>query len=145
MDASYFTLDLAETLLKELNVKRGIRLKVSGAFHSPFMHDGGEKLKMELERAAFRSPAIPFASNVSGNFVEDSEEIREHLGRQVTSPVYWNDTMGKFIDKGITRFYEPGPGKVLSGILKKIDRSLHTLTLDDPEEIEPLIGGWKES
>jgi len=138
-------LDRAETMLKDLNVKRGIRLKVSGAFHSPFMHDGGEKLKMELERAAFRPPVIPFASNVSGNFVEDSEEIREHLGRQVTSPVYWNDTMNRFIDRGISIFYEPGPGKVLSGILKKVDRSLITLTLDDPEEIESFIEGWKES
>jgi [acyl-carrier-protein] S-malonyltransferase len=135
-------LDVAESLLKEMGIKRGVRLKVAGAFHSPFMHDGGEKLKMELERAVFRPPAIPFASNVSGAFVEDPDEIREHLGRQVTSPVFWNDTMERFIAKGITRFYEPGPGKVLSGILKKMDGSLKTFTLDEPSEIDDFVKEW---
>jgi [acyl-carrier-protein] S-malonyltransferase len=134
-------LDSAEALLKGMGIRRGIRLKVAGAFHSPLMREGGEKLKGALEKVPFRAPVIPFASNVTGSFVEDPEEIRHCLGRQVTSPVRWSDTMGCFLDAGLSEFYEPGPGKSLSGILKKRDRSIKTFNLDAIEEINGFVDG----
>jgi len=138
-------LDSAESMLKELGIRRGIRLSVAGAFHSPLMREGAEKLKAKLANTAFNSPAIPFASNVKGDLVDDPETIRECLGKQVTSPVLWKDTMSGFINAGFNEFYEPGPGKFLSGILKKTDRSLITFTLDDPEELETFLGSWFEN
>lgn len=145
LSGSLEALDAAEAMLKEFGIRRGIRLKVAGAFHSPLMADGGEKLKADLEKTTFRRPIIPFASNVMGGFVEDPDEIRRCLGQQVTSPVLWSDTMLHFIKQGITHYFEPGPGKVLTGIMKKIDRGLSVYNLDDPDETEGFVEGWKGS
>ncbi|MHC4941824.1 MAG: ACP S-malonyltransferase [Planctomycetota bacterium] len=137
-------LDAAERLLKEFGIKRGIRLKVAGAFHSPFMQEGCDKLKAELEQKTFRAPKIPFASNVSGAFAKDPEEIKAYLSKQVTSPVLWSDTMHLFAESGVGAFFEPGPGKVLTGIIKKVDRSLGTFNLDDPQDVEAFMKGISE-
>jgi [acyl-carrier-protein] S-malonyltransferase len=137
-------LEAAESHLKDFGIRRGVRLKVAGAFHSPLMKDGGEKLGADLEAVSFAKPQVPVASNVTGDYVEDPEEIRTCLKRQVTSPVLWHDTMERFIDDGIGSFFEPGPGKVLTGILRKIDRNLLTHNLDDPAEIDNFVAGYSE-
>jgi [acyl-carrier-protein] S-malonyltransferase len=137
-------LDAAEGMLKEFGIKRGIRLKVAGAFHSPFMQEGCEKLKAELEKKTFRAPKIPFSSNVSGAFSDDPDEIKAYLSKQVTSPVLWSDTLHLFAENGIDTFFEPGPGKVLTGIVRKIDRSLGIFNLDDPQEVEVFMQGIAE-
>jgi len=136
-------LDAAEKLLKEFGIKRGIRLKVAGAFHTSLMAQGGEKLKVELEKATFKQPKISFASNVTGGFIDDPDEIKSCLGKQVTSPVLWSDTMLRFIESEITDYFEPGPGKVLTSIVKKHDRSLNLFNLDVPQEIGSFSEGWK--
>jgi [acyl-carrier-protein] S-malonyltransferase len=142
VSGSLEALDVAEGLLKEEGVKRGIRLRVAGAFHSPLMEEGGRKLKAELAKVDFRTPAIGFASNVTGDFVKDPESIRDYLGLQVTSPVRWADIMTRFVDHGLREYYEPGPGKVLTGIMKKVDRSASGFNADTPEEIDSFAEGW---
>ena len=144
ISGSLDALDAAEGMLKQVGVKRGIRLRVAGAFHSPLMEEGGRKLKAELEKVDFRAPAIAFASNVRGDFVKDPESIRDYLGRQVTSPVLWADTMARFVDSGLREYYEPGPGKVLTGIMRKVDRSASSFNADAPEEMEAFAEGWDD-
>jgi len=134
----------AESRLDEFGVRRSVRTKVAGAFHSPLMQKGGEKLRAELEEVTFLKPRVPFASNVTGDFVDSPAEIRECLARQVTGPVLWHDTMRRFIARGISTFLEPGPGRVLCGILKKMKKNLLTLSLDDPEGIDNFVAGYRE-
>lgn len=135
-------LDRAESRLKEFGIRMGIRLKVAGAFHSPLMQKGGEKLKADLAAVEFRQPQVRFAANVAGGYIDEPGEIRSCLERQVTSPVLWHDTMNRFIGDGVTAFFEPGPGKVLCGILKKIDRNLIRYNLDDPSSVENSVDGF---
>jgi [acyl-carrier-protein] S-malonyltransferase len=137
-------LDEAESRLKEFGVRRGMRAKVAGAFHSPLMAEGGAKLKADLEAAEFRKPLVPFASNVTGGYVTDPDEIRRCLAAQVTSPVLWSKTMKRFGGDGVSAFFEPGPGRVLCGIIKKIDRKLLTHNLDEPGGIDSFVAGYKE-
>lgn len=112
-------LDLAESKAKELGIRRCIRLKVAGAFHSPLMASATAKLAAALEKVEIRAPSIPFATNVTGDFSADPEAIRKNLAAQVTSPVRWEDTMAAFLRLGIQTFVEPAPGAVLTGLLKK--------------------------
>jgi len=135
----------AESRLDEFGIRRSVRTKVAGAFHSSLMQRGGEKLRAELEKIEFLKPRVPFASNVTGDFVDAPAEIRECLARQVTAPVLWHDIMRRFIGRDIFTFLEPGPGRVLCGILKKMDRNLLTLSLDDPEGIDNFVAGYREN
>ncbi len=142
ISGAYDAIDRAEARLKEFGIRMGVRLKVAGAFHSPLMREGGEKLKADLAKVEFKEPRVPFAANVTGGYVEDPQQIRASLERQVTSPVFWHDTMNRFIGDGVTSYFEPGPGKVLCGILKKIDRNLIRYNLDDPSSVEKAVEGF---
>ena len=127
-------LDLAAAKAQELGIRRTVRLKVAGAFHSPLMSSATEVLRDKLASVEIRPPAIPFATNVTGDLVSDPEMIRNHLAEQVTSPVLWEDTMRRFCELGITEFVEPAPGKVLTGLLKKGapgSTGIPVLTLED--------------
>lgn len=139
ISGSLEALDAAEGLLREFGVKRGIRLKVAGAFHSPLMQEGGAKLKADLEKTTFTAPTIGFASNVTGNYVTDPEEIRTCLAKQVTSPVLWADTMALFVKDGIDQYSEPGPGKVLTQLIKKIERSAAIANVDQVEDLDAFV------
>ena len=143
VSGSLEALDRAESHLKELGIRKGVRLRVAGAFHSPLMEEGGRKLATELRRVEFAKPVVPFASNVTGSFIDDPEEIRASLAQQVTAPVLWHDIMNNFIGKGVDTFFEPGPGKVLTGILKKINRNLFLHNLDDPDGIDTFVAGYR--
>ena len=127
-------IDLAESKAKELGVRRAVRLKVAGAFHSPLMASATDALSAALADVEIQPPAIPFATNVTGDLVRDPEEIRAHLAAQVTHPVMWEDTMGRFLSDGISTFVEPAPGAVLSGLLRKAARDatcVHVATMAD--------------
>jgi [acyl-carrier-protein] S-malonyltransferase len=112
----------------ELAPKRGaiktVPLAVAGAFHTAIMQPAVERLKAVLADAAMSRPAIPVISNVDGQSHDDPEEIRELLVRQVVSPVRWEDSMRSLLGQGYNQFYEVGPGRVLRGLLKKIDRKI---------------------
>ena len=122
----------------EFGIRRAIPLKVSGAFHSELMRGAADQLESDLADIEIRSPRITFLSNVTGAPVTDPEAIRKHLGEQVCSPVRWEQTMQWLVAEGFDTFVEPGPGKVLSGLAKKIERSATVLSIGVPDDVAGL-------
>lgn len=122
------------TLSKEAGAKRVTRLEVSGPFHSRFMKEAGEALEKVLQDLPLKPPKVPFVSNVTAHFEEDPSQIRKGLVRQVSETVLWEESMRFLIGKGIRQFVEIGPGKVLTGLLRKIDPTVacsHVETLEE--------------
>ena len=117
-------IEAAAQAATDRNAKRAISLTVSGAFHSPLMEPAAEKLKTELAATEIKSPAVPVVSNVAAKYVGTADEIRDLLVRQLTSSVLWEDSMRFMISEGMTEAAEVGPGRVLSGLLAKTDRSV---------------------
>jgi [acyl-carrier-protein] S-malonyltransferase len=108
-----------------------IPLAVAGAFHTPLMESACAKLQSALESVAIRPPRIPVVSNVDAQPHHEPEEIRQLLVRQVVQPVRWEASVRWLIDQGVTGFYEVGPGKVLKGLLKRIDRKLECTSVGE--------------
>lgn len=117
-------LEVVEAKAKEHGVRRARRLVVAGGFHSECMRPASDRLAEALKEIEIRPPAVPFLNNVSGGPVTDPEVIREQLGQQVCAPVLWEDSMRWALDQGIRHFLEPGPGQVLAGLLRKIDKDV---------------------
>jgi len=115
-------LETASARLKEAGARRLFPLAVAGAFHSPLMAPASEGLAERLAGMDVRTPEIPVVSNVTAAPVTDPDEIRKNLVDQLVNPVLWAKSMRRLIDGGATAFTEPGPGAVLAGIMKKIDR-----------------------
>ncbi len=116
----------ASRLCKEAGAKRVIPLQVSAPFHCSLMQPAADKLKLELDKIEIQDAQIPIVANVTANYVTKASDIRDLLIKQVTSPVLWEDSIKKMMADGITSFVEVGPGKVLSGLIKKIDRNSET-------------------
>ena len=122
---------------KELGIKRAIPLQTAGAFHSPFMQSAREKLAPVLDTVTFKSPSMPVLSNVTGApHSSDPGEIKALMLRQVTEPTNWAADVEAAKGLGVDTFVEFGPGKVLSGLIKKIDASLATLNVGDAASLE---------
>lgn len=122
----------AAATAKELGIKRAIPLATAGAFHSKFMQPAREKLAPVLDGITFHAPKIPVISNVTGRVhSSDPAEIKDVMLRQVTETTRWADDIAAAKALGCTRFIEFGPGKVLSGLIKKIDAALTTLNVSD--------------
>lgn len=122
--------------LKEAGARRVLPLKVSGPFHSPMMENAGEKLKKILEEVNLKNPSIPYVTNVTAELVTEKEPIRELLVKQVSSSVRWEQSIRKMIAEGIDTFVEIGPGKTLSGFMKKTDRNVTMYRVGTWEEAE---------
>ncbi len=116
--------------LKEKGARRAMLLPVGGAFHSPLMEPARKELAAAIESVAFNSPICPIYQNVSTFAVTDPEEIKKNLIFQLTSPVKWTQSVQNMIRDGANSFIEVGPGKVLQGLVKKIDRSVSTTSLE---------------
>lgn len=112
----------AMELCLEYGSRRAIPLKVSGPFHTSLLESASIKLKEELDKTEFKKPEVRIISNVTANFVENNEEIKELLYKQVKSSVRWSESIDKMLDMGVDTFIELGPGKVLSGFIKEISR-----------------------
>ena len=125
------SVDSAGQKLKEAGAKRVMPLAVSAPFHCPMMQPAADHLKAELDKIEIRDASIPLVANVTADFVSKGAEIRDLLIKQVTSPVLWEDSVKKMSGDGIGGFVEVGPGKVLSGLIKKIDRSAETKTYSE--------------
>lgn len=109
--------------LTEAGARRCLPLAVGGAFHSPLMEPAREELAKAIEKTTFHKPFCPIYQNVSTTAVIDPSEIQKNLNKQLTSPVKWTQSVQNMIKDGATTFVEVGPGKVLSGLVKKIDRN----------------------
>ena len=128
-------------LAKEAGARRAMRLNVSGAFHSPLMEVAESGLAEQLETVTIARPAYPVVSNVTAEPVDDPDTARELLVHQLTSPVRWTACVRTMIDAGVTEFLELGPGSVLSGLLRRIDRSAKSVTLGTADEVEAFLKG----
>ena len=117
-------IEQASKTLKEAGAKRVVSLNVSGPFHSPMLRSAGEKLGKELSAVQLGELKIPYVTNVTAEYVTDSSEIRELLTRQVYSPVRWEQSIRKMIAQDVDTFVEIGPGRTLTGFLRKIDRNV---------------------
>jgi len=122
------TLQAAIEALEAAGARKLVRLSVSIAAHSSLMSDAAAAFRKALEDVMLRPPAVPFIANATAGPLETPEEIREALGRQLTSPVHWTESVRWMIDHGVERFIEVGPGSVLTGLLRRIDRKVEGLT-----------------
>lgn len=114
---------LACERMKEAGAKRALMLPVGGAFHSPLMKPAEEELAAAIANTNFSTPICPVYQNVTTTAVTDPEEIKKNLIAQLTAPVKWTQSVQQMIKDGATDFVEVGPGKVLQGLVKKIDRN----------------------
>lgn len=112
--------------LTEAGAKRAMILQVGGAFHSPLMEPAREKLAAAIEATEFSQPICPVYQNVNAQAVTDASEIKKNLVAQLTGPVKWTQIMNQMIADGCTEVVEVGPGKVLQGLFKKVDRAFAT-------------------
>lgn len=132
---------LACEALTAAGAKRCIPLNVSGPFHSKMLVRAGEKLGEVLESVELNEPAIPYATNVTGNYVTDSVQIKELLKQQVSSSVRWQQCIETMIQDGVDTFIEIGPGTTLTGFLKKINRKVTAYHIETPEDLEKVAAG----
>lgn len=126
--------------LKAAGAKRTIPLNVSGPFHSPFLQTAGEELRKEIEKTELHPLRIPYVANVTAEKVERREEIADLLSKGVSSPVKWQQTMEYMIAEGVNTFVEIGPGRTLSGFLKKINTEVSVYHISSWEDAERAAG-----
>lgn len=124
--------------LAEAGAKRCVPLKVSGPFHSPMLAGAGEKLGTELEKVELHDMRVPYLANVTGDYVNDKAQVKELLKRQVASSVKWQQSVERMIADGVDTFVEIGPGKTLSGFMRKINRDVKVLNIEKVEDLEKL-------
>lgn len=118
--------DKACELLLEAGAKRALKLNVGGAFHSPLMEAAKEELRTAIESVQLNEPRCPIYQNVDANAYTDPEAIKRNLIEQLTGPVRWTQTILRMIEDGATSFIEVGPGNVLQGLVKKVNRQMET-------------------
>lgn len=119
--------------------KRAVVLPVSAPFHSELMRPAQERLQKDLRGIEFLPLKIPLVTNVDAAVITDGAEAREALIRQVTLPVRWEESIRELIEQGATTFVEVGPGRVLSGLLRQIDRSVHSVNVEDLKSLQTAL------
>ncbi len=112
--------------MKEAGARRALVLPVGGAFHSPLMEPAREELAAAIAATPFTAPSCPIYQNVTASAITDPETIKSNLIAQLTAPVRWTQTVKQMLEDGVSSFTEVGPGKVLQGLVKKVDRSIPT-------------------
>ncbi len=120
-------------VLKEAGARRAMILPVGGAFHSPLMEPAREELALAIENTTFNTPACPIYQNVTTTAIQNSDEIKKNLMSQLTAPVKWTQSMQHMVKDGGALFTEVGPGKVLQGLMRKIDRTAITAAAEISE------------
>ena len=131
--------DKACELAKENGARRAIPLEVSGPFHSRLMEPASQKLDEILQNHSIVDAKIPVISNVTAEPVTDAEQIKDLLIKQLYSPVRWEDSIKTMIDLGVDTFIEIGPGKVLTGLVRKIDRKVKTYNIFDEDSLNKTV------
>jgi [acyl-carrier-protein] S-malonyltransferase len=129
----------ASQLCKEAGAKRALPLPVSAPFHTELMRPAADRLAVQIHATAFTSPTIPVIHNVTAQAEMNPEKIKALMIEQIYSPVRWVDCVNTLVSKGVTHTLECGPGKVLSGLNKRIHAELTTLSVEKPEELESAL------
>ncbi|MDY6086548.1 MAG: ACP S-malonyltransferase [Succiniclasticum sp.] len=130
--------------LKEAGARRAVSLPVSAPFHSTLMRPAAARLKEVLDEVEFHDARFPVVANVTAKPVTKAEEIRSLLVQQAASPVKWEMSMRYMLDEGFDTFVEVGPGKVLTGFTRKIDRTANALNVEDMDSLEKTLAYFKE-
>ncbi|MDV6376749.1 ACP S-malonyltransferase [Sporosarcina sp. GW1-11] len=136
--------DKACIALKEAGAKRALPLNVSGPFHSVLMQPAAAELEKTLAGIEMKDAEIPVIANVTADVVTEQQEIKKLLVEQLYSPVRWEESVEKLLELGVTRFVECGPGKVLSGLIRKIDRTATVYPVYDEESLQKFLEEAKE-
>lgn len=136
------SVDKACEALKEAGCKRCLPLKVSGPFHSPYLKEAGEKLGAFVEEVEFIPLQIPYVTNVTAEPVENIQETRELLVRQVSSSVRWIQSVERMIAEGVDTFVEIGPGKTLAGFIKKINPDVKVINISQVADLDTFTEDW---
>jgi [acyl-carrier-protein] S-malonyltransferase len=126
ISGSIEAIDIACQKLTQAGARRALKLPVGGAFHSPLMEPARMELSKAIENTNFHLGTCPIYQNVTAKAVTNPDEIKENLNKQLTASVRWTQTMEKMISDGLSSVTEVGPGKVLQGLFKKVDRALET-------------------
>ena len=124
---------------KEAGAKRVVPLKVSGPFHSALLAEAGKKLGEALEDVTIQPITIPYLTNVTADYVKDPADVKDYLVRQVSSSVRWQQTIERLIADGAEEFVEIGPGRSLSGFMRKINRDVTTCNIDKMEDFNKYV------
>ncbi|NBU80577.1 MAG: [acyl-carrier-protein] S-malonyltransferase [Flavobacteriaceae bacterium] len=128
ISGEYKAVEIACEKMKEAGAKRALVLPVGGAFHSPMMEPAREELATAIEATTFSTPNCPVYQNVTASAISDANEIKKNLIIQLTAPVRWTQSVQQMIKDGATSFTEVGPGKVLVGLVNKIDKEVETIS-----------------
>src|SRR5271169_7149348 len=129
----------AVEIASQLGAKRAVMLPVSAPFHSALMMPAQEKLAVELKKVSFADLRVPLVTNVDADTETSGDEARDALIRQVSMPVRWEESVRLMIDEGVNTFVEIGPGRVLSGLLRQIERSVATLNVEDEKSLSATL------
>ncbi|MEO6227559.1 MAG: ACP S-malonyltransferase [Thermomonas sp.] len=135
--------DAALEILAERGVRKTVKLAVSVPSHTPLMRDAANRLTETMAGLAWQLPSIPVVQNVDARIHDSIDSIRDALARQLYLPVQWTDCVQALAARGVTRIGECGPGKVLAGLTKRIDKSLEARALGSVGDFEAAIGEWK--
>ncbi|TWI03486.1 [acyl-carrier-protein] S-malonyltransferase [Luteimonas cucumeris] len=135
--------DRALALLAERGVRKTVKLAVSVPSHTPLMREAANRLSETMNGMSWHEPAVPVVQNVDAEIHQGVQSIRDALVRQLYLPVRWTDCMHALVARGATRIGECGPGKVLAGLVKRIDKTLDTRSLGTPGEFEAALAAWK--
>jgi [acyl-carrier-protein] S-malonyltransferase len=128
----------AEKLAAEFGAMKAIALRVAGAFHSQMMSPAADTLSQALSQANISLPSIKVIANISANYYESPQQIRDGLTKQLTQSILWQNCMEKLLAEGVETFYEIGPGRVLTGLMRKINRRANILNISGAESLNEL-------
>ena len=128
ISGEFLAVEKACEAMKAAGAKRALLLPVGGAFHSPMMEPAREELAAAIEAIEFKTPSCPVYQNVTASAVSDADEMKKNLIIQLTAPVKWAQSVQQMIKDGATSFTEVGPGKVLVGLVNKIDKEMETIS-----------------
>jgi len=134
-------IDRAMALAKEAGAKRVIRLAVSIAAHSVLMSSIVDEFAQAVQSAAIQMPQVPVVGNITARPLGSVSAIEEELTQQLTSPVRWVDSIRHMVDQGVGTFVEIGPGDVLAGLIRRIDRGVERLSVGDPTGVDQIVTG----
>jgi len=129
----------AVEIASQLGAKRSMMLAVSAPFHSALMMPAQEKLEKDLRATSFADLQVPLVTNVDADTIRKGDEARQALVRQVTMPVRWQESMRLLLDEGVNTFLEVGPGRVLTGLMRQIERSVASLNVEDEKSLQATV------
>ncbi len=130
----------AVVLAKEAGAKRAILLQVSAPFHCSLLKPAEERLSSDIDQCSFAELRCPLVTNVDASVIRTPVEARDALKRQVSRPVRWQESVQRLLDEGVRTFVEVGPGKVLLGLIRSIDKSVTMLNAEDEKSVENVLG-----